>query len=291
MSEQTFSLESLRIAAPCRESWDEMAGTDEVRFCSHCSKSVHDFSQLTRAEAERLVARARGGLCVRLVRRADSSVVVKESLSGFRRIGRRVSLVASAALAALLGLLTDARAQQNTTYKSKSCPDSRVNVSRTRREGVSAQAERGTLAGTLIDPNGAAIPGARVSLKKQDAKRAGKGERKDARAGRVAQETVATGDPNALSLHAVMTNDMGAFNLKSVEPGVYTLIVEANGFKRFEIENVTIRDGEDVRFDVAVPLTTMEVLVGVVALPEMPSDSFPLPINRLPISGIGRPEE
>jgi hypothetical protein len=288
MSGQTFSIESLRVASPCQESWDEMRGTDEVRFCSHCSKSVHDVSRLTRAQAERLVALSRGGVCVRLVRRADKSVVVKESRASFGRVRRRVSFVASAMLAALLGLFTDARAQTPSTYKSKTCPDARVNVSRTRREGVSAQVERGTLKGTVIYPNGAAIPGARISLRKRDAKPEGKGARRKAKAEQVTRANAAV-----IAGPFVTTSDEGGFKFTSVEQGVYTLMVEASGFKRFEVENVTVRDGEDVSFDLTLPLNVEEVTVGIIMLPEFPNpnNNLAMPIDKAPLLGIGKPEE
>jgi hypothetical protein len=32
-------IDSIRVADPCHESWDEMTGNDRVRFCSHCAKT------------------------------------------------------------------------------------------------------------------------------------------------------------------------------------------------------------------------------------------------------------
>jgi hypothetical protein len=310
MSEQTFSIENLRVASPCGESWDEMTGTDEVRFCSHCRKGVHDVSQLTRTQAESLIARSRGGVCVRLVRRADGSVAVRERPPAFGRVRRRLSFVASAALAALLGLFTDARAQTHSTYKSKSCPDSRVNVTRTRREGVAAQVARGTLAGTINDPTAAAIPGARVSLRRQvmPPPRAGKqsnatGARQDSKGEQEAKDGTEVKDSQAVEGvqpvavkggPAVMTSDDGGFKFASVEQGVYTLTVEAVGFQKLEVENISVRDGEDVRFDVSLPLSSETIMVGVIALPDdfpNPNNNLAMPIEKVPLFGIGRPEK
>ncbi|MDT5295254.1 MAG: hypothetical protein QOJ76_2134 [Acidobacteriota bacterium] len=316
MSEETFSIDKLRVAAPCRESWDEMAGTDEVRFCSHCRKGVHDVSQLTRTQAERLVARSRGGVCVRFVRHADGSVVVREKPPAFGRVRRRLSFVASGVLAALLGLFTDARAQAPSTYKSKSCPDARINVTRTRRAGVSAQVERGTLAGTITDPNGAVIPGVRVSLKRQvtqqqsrgDEQKNAQGERRDAGGGTevkgvqpaavvsspaVVNGPVVASGPAGLSGPVVATSDEGGFKFASVERGVYTLTVEAVGFQKVEVENISVGDGEDVRFDVSLPVTGT-VTVGFIILPYKftpPNNNLAMPIDKAPLFGIGGPDE
>ena len=291
MNGETFSLEALRVAKPCGESWEEMSGTDEARFCSHCRKSVHDLSQLTRAQAEALVARSRGGVCLRVARRPDGRVAVKEKPSAFARARRSLSFAASAALAALLGLITDARAQTKSTYKSKSCPDASVAVSRTRGEGVSAQAAHASLSGTVTDPLGAVVPGVRVSLRKRERPAGKDATRKDEKAVRVKEATEPT---SAVPPAAVATtDDEGAFKLGAVERGVYTLVVEAVGFKRVEVENVAVGDGEDVRLDVALPPDSVTVTVGIVVLPEFPNphNNLAMPIDKVPLHGIGRPEE
>src|SRR4051812_49007078 len=58
----------LKTAAPCDKDWDELRGTDRVRFCSHCDLSVHDASRMTRREIEALVRASNGRLCMRIVR-------------------------------------------------------------------------------------------------------------------------------------------------------------------------------------------------------------------------------
>jgi hypothetical protein len=72
-------LEHIRVASPCNEDWDAMDGNDEVRFCSHCRRSVHNLSAMTRERALELVARSEGRLCVRYVRRNDGSVATTDA--------------------------------------------------------------------------------------------------------------------------------------------------------------------------------------------------------------------
>ena len=93
-------LNDVKVASPCSESWDEMIGDERTRFCLKCDKNVYDVSAMTRDEAEALIARAEGGdagLCLRIYRRKDGTVLTSDCPVGRRR--RRVTRVAAAALA------------------------------------------------------------------------------------------------------------------------------------------------------------------------------------------------
>ena len=92
-------LDDVRVASPCSESWDEMVGDERARFCLKCEKNVYDVSAMTRDEAESLIARAEGssGLCLRLYRRKDGTILTADCPVGKRR--RRVTRIAAAALA------------------------------------------------------------------------------------------------------------------------------------------------------------------------------------------------
>ncbi len=82
-------LESLRIASPCLARWDEMVGDERARFCALCQKNVYNLSAMTRREAEDLVASREGGLCARLYRRADGTVLTADCPVGRRRRAAR----------------------------------------------------------------------------------------------------------------------------------------------------------------------------------------------------------
>src|SRR5690349_9327885 len=58
-------IDSVRVKEPCSENWDEMTGNDKVRFCSHCSKSVNNISEMTPRKVAKLVMRSNGNLCIR----------------------------------------------------------------------------------------------------------------------------------------------------------------------------------------------------------------------------------
>jgi hypothetical protein len=97
-------LDDVRIASPCSASWDEMTGDARVRFCGKCAKNVYNLSEMTRDEAEALLAqseRAEARMCVRLYKRRDGTVLTADCPVGVKRKNiRRVVAVAAGTLGA-----------------------------------------------------------------------------------------------------------------------------------------------------------------------------------------------
>src|SRR5882672_7760467 len=98
------SLDHVRVAAPCKADWDQMIGSDRVRFCGQCSLNVYNLSAMTKSDAEFLIARTEGRLCIRFYRRRDGLIITKDCPVGLRAIRRRVSYVAKAISSMVLGL-------------------------------------------------------------------------------------------------------------------------------------------------------------------------------------------
>ncbi|MGO8997079.1 MAG: hypothetical protein ACLQVI_27505 [Polyangiaceae bacterium] len=92
-------LEDVRIASPCAASWDDMTGDARVRFCGRCAKNVYNLSEMTREEAETLLAKSEAStnakMCVRLYKRADGTVLTADCPVGVKR--KRVRRVVAAA--------------------------------------------------------------------------------------------------------------------------------------------------------------------------------------------------
>lgn len=88
-------IDDLQIDHPCPARWDAMPGDDRTRHCAACGRSVHDLSVLTAVEAVSLL----GGPavpCVRVHRRADGSVVTRDSAADRARwVLTRVLLTAA----------------------------------------------------------------------------------------------------------------------------------------------------------------------------------------------------
>ena len=92
-------LDHVQVAAPCKADWNQMIGSERMRFCGACNLNVYNLSGMTRSEAESLIARNEGRLCVRFYRRGDGSIITQDCPVGLRAIQRRVSYLAKAILA------------------------------------------------------------------------------------------------------------------------------------------------------------------------------------------------
>jgi len=98
-------LKHVRVASPCKSDWDQMIGTDRVRFCGQCSLNVYNLSAMTRDEAESLIAANEGRLCVRFYRRGDGSIITQDCPVGLRAVRQRISYVTKAVASAALTIL------------------------------------------------------------------------------------------------------------------------------------------------------------------------------------------
>src|SRR3712207_9211258 len=97
MEVRTNPLARVRVAAPCPADWESMVGDERVRFCGRCSLNVYNLSGMTRREAEALITRREGRLCVRFYRRADGTIITDNCPVGLRRLRRRMSRIRRAA--------------------------------------------------------------------------------------------------------------------------------------------------------------------------------------------------
>jgi len=84
------------------------------------------------------------------------------------------------------------------------------------------QSDRGTITGTVSDPAGAIVAGAKVEAR-----------------------SVATS-----SVHEVASTETGNFTLSQLPAGSYELTVTVAGFKRFVRQNITVQVAGTVRIDV-----------------------------------------
>jgi hypothetical protein len=132
-----------------------------------------------------------------------------------------------------------------------------------------AQANAGLL-GTVTDSSGAVIPGASVTITSQD-----------------------TGTVNKL-----VTSSAGTYAINGLNPGKYTIVVEAHGFKKYQQKDVNVE--VSVKATIDIPLATgaanetVEVTSTQIALnttqPQLGSTIEPEVVAALPneVSGRGR---
>lgn len=98
-------LDNVRIAAPCSADWDNMFGNERLRFCEQCQLNVYNLSEMSKAEAERLIGQTEGRLCVRFYRRQDGSIITQNCPLGLRAIKRRLSRAAAAVATSVLSFI------------------------------------------------------------------------------------------------------------------------------------------------------------------------------------------
>lgn len=106
---------------------------------------------------------------------------------------------------------------------------------------VFAQGVRGTISGTVTDPNGAVVVGALVQI-----------------------ENVATGKSST-----VPTSDDGGFTFLEVDPGSYNVVITATGFAETRLNEVTVEPNRNVRLDTAVSVTGSTETVEITAATEL----------------------
>jgi carboxypeptidase family protein len=99
-----LSLDTIHVASPCSASWATMTGDDRVRHCQGCKLNVYNLSEMTRSEAEQLIAAHEGRMCVRFYRRADGTILTRDCPRGLRALTERVSRIAGALLFALIAV-------------------------------------------------------------------------------------------------------------------------------------------------------------------------------------------
>jgi Carboxypeptidase regulatory-like domain/Ankyrin repeats (3 copies)/Ankyrin repeats (many copies) len=230
MSKKSF-IDSVEVSSPCSEDWHDMKGTDKIRFCSHCSKNVNNLSEMTRKGAMRLVRASGGDLCIRYIQ----NPVTRRPLFADQllHITRRAPGLAAGVMTASVGLSTLTYAQGGATpVRSEPGQTAATELGRTKPDEM-PQAF-GTISGTVADPNGAVIPGAKVSIFSLDA-----------------------------GLKETTTNDEGFYKFEKLSPGKYRIETESPGFKKSVMEMTLSTPDQNVA-DVAMEIG-FEIVVDVVA--------------------------
>jgi Carboxypeptidase regulatory-like domain len=224
-----IQLDRLKVASPCPTSWEHMKGDERVRFCELCSLHVYNIAELTANEAKSLVANTEGRICARLYRRSDGTVITKDCPVGLRAIRRRVARIAGAAFATIMSLCGGAFGQK--AKDDKSCRQ-QVKITRT----ISDRVENGVITGTVLDPNGAIISGAGVTLIEAKSKKS----------------------------REVKSDDSGRFEFSALAPGSYKLELKTTGFEKLVLKGLRIAGKETISIE-ATQLIDGAMVMGIIA--------------------------
>ena len=240
----TKSLDRINVSSPCSADWDSMIGNDQVRFCSHCNLSVHNLSEMTRAEAMKLVLDSKGRLCARFSRRPDGAIQTATLPETLHQIKRRASRIATGAFSAALSLSAGVIAHAQSTA-SQSLPG--VVELRTQKDGAQQESSAplsAQIVGTILDANGAVIPGAAVTLINERSQ---------------IQQTA-------------VSNDVGEYSFQVSEAGTYTVKVDVIGFSSSERKNLDVQASVEERVDMTLEVSGMTTTMGIVAFSPEPTE-------------------
>ncbi|HEV8139202.1 MAG TPA: carboxypeptidase-like regulatory domain-containing protein, partial [Pyrinomonadaceae bacterium] len=225
-------LDQIRVASPCPVSWEQMTGDNRVRFCNECHLNVYNFAELTRTEAEDLLRTTEGSVCGRLYRRADGTLITKDCPVGLRAVRRRLKRVAGALFATLISMVSVVLGQKQ-PQQDKACRQQVKVTSKVEQLPVGS----GQVTGTVLDPNGAVIAGAKVTFVNR-----------------------ATNKKESAT-----SNNEGMFT-RNLSPAVYELGIESPGFKRLLIRELRVAAAETKKVEATLLLANgTTVLIGVIA--------------------------
>jgi hypothetical protein len=243
MKRKTF-LDKIDVQSPCNENWDEMFGNDEIRFCSHCAKNVHNLSAMTRQKAEELVKNSKGGLCVRYVKNPSGKLV--SAPKKLTNIKRRATIAASV-LATSLALTTHTYAQGEPIVKKENV----VQNDKTQANQDKSKQGFSTISGTIKDANDALILNAKVTLK----------------------------DTKNEKIWETKTDENGEYIFRNLEPSVYEITAYSIGFKKLVISNIEVLKDSILEKNLSLEI---EAIMGDIVV--APSDEIIKEIQSLPVN-------
>jgi len=210
-----------RIASPCSADWNKMKGDDRVRLCEDCKLHVYNFSAMTPPEIEALMSQREGRLCARLYQRTDGTTLTRNCPVGFRATLLRASGFATATLSTLLSLVPALSAQS--AQKRDAVPQ--------------AQVDPAALFLEVIDPTGAVIPNAQVTIKNESTR----------------TESV------------VRTDDSGRTRVTGLPKGQYEVVIISPGFATKTLAHISLPNPELRRVQLDLGVMGEVVVVGELA--------------------------
>jgi hypothetical protein len=106
MKEKDSILDRIVISNPCKAKWQEMPGTDKVRFCDKCQLNVYNLSEMNKKEAEELIVKTEGKICGRFYRREDGTILTKDCPASREATKQKISSFVKNAILTLISFTT-----------------------------------------------------------------------------------------------------------------------------------------------------------------------------------------
>ena len=249
-------LDRVEIASPCSANWDEMSGTDQIRFCSECRKYVYNLSEMTRREAEALLASRGNQMCARLIRDLDGTTLNVDSLPPVRLLGWKPGPVAGAVVSAIISITPGTAVLANGQSSSHSSQSVDASGHRTRRTAPGTMTS--TITGIVSDENGGALPGAAVTLTSE-----------------------ASGE-----VLSQLTSEEGEFRFEGLAARTYIVEIQAKDYQSVKHHDVILQQGEARRLDIG--MEKLMLLLGATGMPAQPLRTLYLESDRVVVPEVSK---
>lgn len=256
MTARKTSLDKIEITSPCNANWDEMAGSEQIRFCTECNKYVYNLSAMTRRDAEDLVATRRSQMCTRMIRDLNGGTITVDSLPPVRLLGRRPGPIASTVVSTILSIAPGVGAISKSPQASSHLYSQNESARKTSRSvpGVTTAA----LTGAVSDENGTPISGAVVTITSEAAG----------------------------NLFSQITTETGEFRFDGLSARTYIVEIKANGYQLPTQHGLDLQNGEVHRMDIVM---NKEVhVMGAMGVPAQPLRSLFTESDRIVVGTVGK---
>ncbi len=221
-----FEFDSLNIDDPCTEPWENMDGSEKKRFCGKCEKDVFNLTAHSRNEAERIVRRSGGRICIRFARLPNGTTITSDR--PLYQISKRAGSIAAGVMATTLSVSGVAYSQGGVMFERDSVRETQPAVSQKlespqeNTSDLSVDSENTSqIRFQVFDHTGSFIPGAKVALKGIDTK----------------------------ALYAATSDSAGYASFTLIPKGSYSLSVSFDGFSSYA-QRITLTQDVEIDFDV-----------------------------------------
>ncbi|MEQ1643851.1 MAG: ankyrin repeat domain-containing protein [Pyrinomonadaceae bacterium] len=225
MSKKSF-IDSVEVKHPCSEDWNNMHGTDKIRFCSHCATTVNNLSEMTRKQAMRLVRASNGKLCIRYI--ADPRTKRPLFAEQLLQITRRAPSVAAGVISASLSLatLTFGQGEPASVPRAEAAIEKQLDTSEATKSEAGEELP-GIIQGIIRDYAGNPVSDVSLILNRADESRYGFAEAK--------------------------TDRDGVYKFEGLEPGAYMVrVVSSSGKWQKTGPAITLSSSQTVIQDINV---------------------------------------
>jgi len=256
MTRRKDILNSVEIKSPCTANWNEMKGTDQIRYCFECNKYVYNLSEMTRRDAEAILLSRDDQMCARLIRDLEGQTLTVDSLPPVRLLGWKPGRVANAVVSALISITPAALPLANGQVTSP--PGKSQDGSGHKSHRTVPASTASTITGIVTNETGAPMPGVLVTLTSE-----------------------ASGE-----VLSQLTSGEGEYRFDGLAPRTYIVEIQAKDYEAVKNHDVSLQPGEARRLDVG--MARLIQIMGAIGRPAQPLRTLYTESDRVVVAEVGK---